>query len=272
MRTIAHISDLHFGAEDPVVAEALLAELDGRSAPAPSLLAVSGDLSQRAREPEFRAARAWLDRIPVPRLVVPGNHDVPLYDVVSRFLHPLDRYRALVTDELVPVHIDDELAVVGVSTARSFTIKDGRIDREQVARVAAILAEQGGRLKVLVAHHPFVLPPEARPGQRVDGADAAVPVLEDAGLELILSGHLHVAHLGDTAAFRSGDRAIVSVLAGTCMSVRRRGEPNGYNRILLDGEALRIVHRVWDGRAFADGAVKLYRREAGRWRKLAEAA
>jgi 3',5'-cyclic AMP phosphodiesterase CpdA len=272
VRTIAHISDLHFGAEDPVVAEALRAELDGRSAPTPSLLAVSGDLSQRAREPELRAARAWLDRIPVPRVVVPGNHDVPLYDLVSRFLHPLDRYRELVTDELVPVHIDDELAVVGVSTARSFTIKDGRIDREQVARVAAILAEQGDRLKVLVAHHPFVLPPAAGRGQRVDGAAAAVPALEDAGLELILSGHLHVAHLGDTAAFRSADRAIVTVLAGTCMSVRRRGEPNGYNRILLDGPALRIVQRVWDGRAFVDGAVKLYRRDAGRWRKLAEAA
>jgi len=273
MRTIAHLSDLHFGAEDPVVAEALLEELDGRAAPVPSLVAISGDLTQRAREPEFLACRAWLDRLPGPYLVVPGNHDVPLFDVVSRFLHPLQRYQQLITPDLMPRHVDDELSVIGVNTAHSFTVKDGRITHEETAAVAAWLAAQGDRYKILVAHHPFVVPPGVKHADRVDGAEAAVPVLEDAGLELILSGHLHVAYLGDTAMFRSQDRAIVAVHAGTCMSTRRRGEPNGYNRLSIDGDELRVLHRVWNGGfRFVDGAAKLYRRESGHWRKLAEAA
>jgi 3',5'-cyclic AMP phosphodiesterase CpdA len=102
MRTLAHISDLHFGKEDPPVADALLAELRER---APGLVAVSGDVTQRARAREFRAARAFLDRLPGVVLVVPGNHDVPLWDVVSRFARPLRNYRRHLTPELAPFFI-----------------------------------------------------------------------------------------------------------------------------------------------------------------------
>jgi 3',5'-cyclic AMP phosphodiesterase CpdA len=271
MSVIAHLSDLHFGSDDPEVAEALLAELDGRSLPVPTLVAISGDLTQRAREAQFRACRAWLDRLPGPYLVVPGNHDVPLFDVVRRFHHPFERYCRWINDELMPRYRDDELAVIGVNTAHSFTIKDGRLSEAQVGEVVAFLADAGTRCKVLVAHHPFVLPPGVARGDRVDGAEAAVPRLEDAGLDLILSGHLHTLFLGDTAAFRSLDRAIVAVQAGTGMSTRRRGEPNSYNRLLVEGDLLTILQRRWNGSVFVDAANKQYQRQAGRWRKLAEA-
>src|SRR5690349_4552927 len=99
MRILAHISDLHFGAEDPVVTRHLLADLASVD---PSLVIVSGDLTQRARRAEFQAARAWLAQVPFPQLIIPGNHDVPLFDVVRRFLSPLGRYQRLIAKELNP--------------------------------------------------------------------------------------------------------------------------------------------------------------------------
>src|SRR5436190_16940942 len=97
MRTIAHISDLHFGRLDPPVAEGLVADLADRK---PSLLVVSGDFTQRAREGQFRAAADFLKRLPTPQLLVPGNHDIPLYNLIRRFFFPLDRYRRIIGDEL----------------------------------------------------------------------------------------------------------------------------------------------------------------------------
>src|SRR5512132_2197917 len=132
MRTIAHLSDLHFGREDPVAVEALLDDL---ARVRPSVVAVSGDLTQRARVREFEKARAFLARVPFPKIVVPGNHDVPLFDVLRRFVSPLDRFRAYIPPSPDPIHVDAELVVVGISTARSLTWKSGRISHAQMARV-----------------------------------------------------------------------------------------------------------------------------------------
>ena len=260
MRTIAHISDLHFGTEDPEIAEALLGELDV------SLVVVSGDLTQRAREAQFAAARDWLARIDVPILVVPGNHDVPLFDVVRRFADPYGRYRRYITDDLDPVYVDDELAVSGINTAHSFTIKSGRISREQAEAAAARLRGAGNRWRIVVAHHPFVIPHgvDDRP---VDGAEVALPILRAADVDLVLTGHLHVAYEGDVAGFRSDDRTLVSINAGTCMSTRRRGEPNGYNRLVIAGDMLTIVHREWADDGFRDRAEKTYHRGAATLQK-----
>src|SRR4051812_2596140 len=128
MRTIAHISDLHFGRLDRSVAEGLVADLAERK---PSLLVVSGDFTQRAREGQFRAAAEYLKRLPQPQLVVPGNHDVPLYDVVARFFSPLAGYRRIISSDLRPLYRDEEMLVLGVNTARSFTHKSGWISEEQ---------------------------------------------------------------------------------------------------------------------------------------------
>ncbi|HEX7558185.1 MAG TPA: metallophosphoesterase, partial [Usitatibacter sp.] len=122
MRTLVHISDLHFGRVD----SALLVPLRERiEALAPHLVVVSGDLTQRATREQFREAKAFLDTLPQPQVVVPGNHDVPLYNVFQRVLSPLGKYLSIVTSDLEPSYIDDEIAVVGVNTARSLTWKRG---------------------------------------------------------------------------------------------------------------------------------------------------
>lgn len=263
MRSIAHISDPHFGSEDLRLVDALLAELDGRSAPVPTLVAVSGDLTQRARPRQFEAARRFLDRLPCPHLAVPGNHDVPRA-LVERLVRPLARYRRYIGADLSPVYFDAELAVVGVDTAHGWTLKRGRITHAQMSNACARLGASGAEWRLLVAHHPFVVPFRGSKKDVVGGAAAALAQLDACGLDVVLSGHLHRPFIGgDAAGFRDDEHRIVQVHAGTCISTRLRGEANGYNRLELDGAILTTVHRVWDGRRFVDGASKAYERCLG---------
>src|SRR5438045_8810323 len=132
MPVIAHISDLHFGTEDPAIAQGLLEDL---AQVQPNLVVNSGDLTQRARVRQFIAARTFLDRIPFPQLTVPGNHDIPLYDMTRRFLAPLARYRRYIAKDLCPMFQTEQLAVMGVNTARSFTWKNGRISLDQIGQI-----------------------------------------------------------------------------------------------------------------------------------------
>ncbi|CAN5732131.1 metallophosphoesterase [soil metagenome] len=259
MTTIAHISDLHFGTEDPAIHAALLAELDGVTVPAPTLVAISGDLTQRAREREFELGRVFLDRLRAPYLVVPGNHDLPLYNVFARLTDGLRRYRTMITSDLTPSYTDEVMAVVGVATPHGFTIKDGRISAAQTAEACARLGPDDGRWKIVVAHHPLVVPEGAEDGDRADGADAALVTFRHAGINMILTGHLHVAFNTD-AAMRSDDHRVINVHAGTCMSTRTRGEPNSYNRITFVGDEVTIRLRTWRESQFVDGTEKVYRR------------
>jgi 3',5'-cyclic AMP phosphodiesterase CpdA len=263
MRTIAHVSDLHFGTEDRRVADGLLADLDGTAAAKPSVVAISGDLTQRATAEQFKAARVFLDKLPVPYIVVPGNHDVPLYDLFSRFFRPLGRYKKYITRDLMPTFFDEEMAVIGAATAHGLTIKDGKISHDQLVAICQRVAPHPTHWKILVTHHPFLVPEKVPDRDRVDGADAALPHLEGCGIDVILTGHTHIAHMSEPA-FRTEDRKIVCVNSGTSISTRTRGEPNGYNRLVFDGDELAITHRVWNGVRFVDGPIKAYRRGPGR--------
>ena len=140
MRTIVHLSDLHFGRLDPRLVQPLLAAIRDLS---PELVAISGDLTQRARRTQFAEARSFIQALELPHLVVPGNHDVPLYDIARRFLRPLARYREFVADDLEP-SVDDEIAVIGLNSARSLTFGRGRLNARQIsARPSACAASTG---------------------------------------------------------------------------------------------------------------------------------
>ena len=269
MRVLAHISDLHFGREDPVVAEALVRDL---RVVRPHLVAVSGDLTQRARRAQFAAARAWLDRIPLPILVIPGNHDIPLFDVVRRFLRPLTRYRRRITPDLAPFHLDAELAVLGLNTARSNVWKNGRISVEQIETIRSRFCPLPGTLfKVIVAHHPFIPPPDDPSPPLVGRGLAALQVAADCGADLVLAGHLHVGYTGDVRAHHvSVRRSILVAQAGTAISHRTRGEANSYNVIRVDFPRVAFQVRAWDGRSFVPFRETRYMCEEEEWRKADE--
>jgi len=240
MRTLVHLSDLHFGAVNEAVLEPLRARLQ---ALAPDLLVVSGDLTQRAKPRQFEAARAFLATLPRPQIVVPGNHDVPLYNVYMRFFKPLERFRRLVTPDLEPTFIDEEIAVVGVNTSRSFVFKGGRINEEQVASVRSKLCDLPESVtKILVTHHPFDVPKGAHEDDQIVGrARMALERLADCGADVLLSGHLHTSHVGHTAErYRIAGLSALVVQAGTATSHRGRGEPNSFNVLQVQSHRIEV--------------------------------
>jgi 3',5'-cyclic AMP phosphodiesterase CpdA len=245
MRTLVHLSDLHFGRVDPVLLDplrALVHEL------APNVVVVSGDLTQRARSEQFEEAKAWLDTLPGPQIIVPGNHDISLYNVFRRFLAPLDRYKRYITDDLAPVYIDDEIAVLGVNTARSLTFKDGRVNKEQVEKIRTTLSGLPAEVtRVVVTHHPFDLPQGAEEEDLVDRAHMAMDVFAELGVDLLMAGHLHMSHAGNTQArYKISEYAALVVQAGTATSTRGRGEVNSFNVIRIEPLRIEVDRYGWD--------------------------
>ena len=238
MRTVVHLSDLHFGREDPAVIAPLA---DAVLALRPDVIAVSGDLTQRARASQFRSAKRFLERIGCAQVVVPGNHDVPLFNLLARFTRPLGGYLRHITTNLTPSYVDDEIFVIGANTTRSFTIKGGAIRRTHVEQIAHRLSESGDRLvKIVVAHHPFdisygVSSRRTRP--------IVVDRLVDAGADVLLTGHLHVTYAGHTAErYSLRGRSAIVVEAGTALSTRVRDERNAFNVLLIEPSLIRVQH------------------------------
>lgn len=240
MRKIAHISDTHFGRTDSRVVDSLveiITELE------PDVVVVSGDLTQRARSSQFIEARAFLDRLPKPQIVVPGNHDVPLYNVYKRFIDPLKNYKKYITDDLMPFFGDDDLAVIGLNTARSLTIKDGRVNEDQVETIRQRLDHLDETvMKIIVTHHPFDLPGGYDEDFIVGRADEMMPKIAECGADVFLSGHLHVSSITNSAhryRLDSGKSALI-IQAGTATSNRHRGEANSFNLVEIDQPFLTV--------------------------------
>ncbi|HEY0080036.1 MAG TPA: metallophosphoesterase family protein [Pyrinomonadaceae bacterium] len=272
MRTIIHLSDLHFGRIDEAVVEPLAETVNGL---APDVVVVSGDLTQRARSEQFQEAREFLDTLPSPQIIVPGNHDVPLYNVFKRFLQPLDNYRQYITEDLEPFYSDEEIAVMGINTARSLTIKDGRINEEQVARIRERLCPYGDEVtKIVVTHHPFDLP-EGHDRERdlVGRARMAIEMLARCGADLLLAGHLHLSHTGHTAKrYNTEGHSALVVQAGTATSTRGRGEANSFNCIRVKHPLINVVRYSWrpERAGFAPGSSESFRHMPGGWERLSD--
>lgn len=265
MRKIAHISDLHFGAADELVAGRLaecLSKLE------PHLVIVSGDLTQRARTAQFEAAKRFLASLPDPQLIVPGNHDVPLYNVYDRFVNPLEKFERIITGQLEPFVSDDEIAVAGINTTRSLTIKGGRINRQQAERLKKKLSALPREiLKVVVTHHPFDVPEGEDEDDIVGRAEESLPLIAEAGADVFLAGHLHKSHVAASTRrykLRDGYSALI-IQAGTATSERGRGEENSFNLLTFEYPRLIVERYACRDREgfFPDSAEVFVRGESG---------
>ncbi len=268
MRTLVHLSDLHFGRVDSEVLEPLRKRVHALS---PHLVVVSGDLTQRAKRGQFREAKAFLDALPQPQVVVPGNHDVPLYNVFQRVLSPLGRYRRIVTRDLAPEFIDDEIAVVGVNTSRSFVWKDGSINSRQLAHVKARICTLPDRVvKFVVTHHPFDVPDDHDDSDIVGEAERAMKVFAECGADVLLAGHLHRTHTTHSAErYKIEGHSALIVQAGTATSTRARGETNTFNCLRVTADDIAIERWQWNAqsKAFEPGSVERYLHATDGWHR-----
>ena len=266
MRTIVHLSDLHFGRLDARIIAPLVNRIE---AIRPDLIAISGDLTQRARPRQFQEARAFLNQLSRPKLVVPGNHDIPLFNVAARLLDPFGAYRRYISANLEPAHVDEEMAVIGLNSARALVAGGrGRLNMAQVAGAAARLgALATAPVKVIVTHHPFDLPEGFDSAHLVGRANAAMARLARAGADLFLAGHLHVSHVGHTAErYQIAGHSALVVQAGT-LSTRGRGELNSFNVLRFARPTMTIERYSWPfgGRTFEQSFEGKFRHTEDGW-------
>ena len=255
MRRIAHLSDLHFGRLAVDRVDALRVDLARNAI---NLIVISGDLTQRARHTEFEAARKFIREFGVPVVAVPGNHDIPAYNLFERFVAPNRRYNRYIAPYARDTYIDEELAVAAVDTAVrarfSFDWSGGRIRRKVAGAVTRwVVKKAQGRSVVVVAHHVLKsFSGSTTLGDRL--RNDALVTLARSGVDLVLGGHHHRAEARIFPDQGNAPGLVVSH-AATATSSRHREEDNSYNLIDVAKDTM-----TWSVRSFADGAFCLTKR------------
>lgn len=257
MSVLLQISDPHFGTVQPAVAEALV---EFAHAQRPDLLVLSGDITQRARPQQFSDARAFCDRLAIPAMLsLPGNHDIPLFDVWQRVFYPYRDYLRAFGPRIETTLQTAAVRVIGVKTTRRWRHKNGEVSAAQVERVVAELQDAGpGQLRVVVVHQPVMVLRDEDEHDRLRGWEPAVRAWAAAGADIVMGGHIHLPYVCEMSSQVAGlERRIWCVQAGTALSSRvRREAPNSVNLLRHDpGQALCWVER-WD-HAAASGRFEL---------------
>jgi len=267
MTRILHLSDLHFGAHDQRLVDAVRAAADELK---PDLVVISGDFTQRARTEQFREACAFLEQLREGGhevLGVPGNHDVPLYDVLRRFLSPLARYRRFIDETLCPSVELPGVAVLGINTARSLTFKDGRINKDQVEFIRETFSRTSSEvMRILVTHHPlFALKVGVETERAIGRQELALDAVEESGVDIVLAGHNHHASSQDASDLVTRTGGVLVIQAGTATSTRVREQEQSFNTIEIAEALVTVTVHNWKGDRFEASDAQRYEWQDGKW-------
>ncbi len=242
MTRLVHLTDLHFGLHRAELVQPLQ---DAVLANRPDVVAVSGDLTQRALAGQFRAAMAFLHGLGVPLMVIPGNHDLPVFNPLARLLIPFGAYRRGATQDLTPVLTIGHLRLFGTNTADPFQWRGGVARMDEVDRVCRAMRQGPTDVtNILVCHHPFEEPSGFERGE-TENARAATQKLVDAGLHVILSGHLHHWTIGLGISDKSA-RPIFQIQTGTALCSRIGERDHGFSLMDFDGAGLSVTPWIVD--------------------------
>lgn len=246
---LMHVSDLHAGWPfNPDLAAMVAREAHALQ---PDLLVVSGDLVQRADfKIQWQVITSYLNQLPEPQLIIPGNHDVPLYNVFNRLFRPYSRYQRYISPDLNPVFELPGLAVVGGTTAHGWTVDGGRLSRSQLERLEeTFMRFPPGVCKIAVLHHHVINPAGSEGRRKIINAEATVELLDRCGVELLLCGHIHMSYIGSTLDVRPElSKGTIICQSGTTTSTRGKGREagrNSYNVIEIDDAVIRIAQHLY---------------------------
>ena len=257
------LTDLHFGRASPDLIQPLI---DSVAAANPDLVVIAGDFVQRARASQFRDARAFVDRLPHPWIAVPGNHDIPLFNILARAFAPRAAFRRWIAPETEPMVESPQTVIIGLDTTHRWSHQRGLIRPAQVDRVAAAIRDHGkDRTVIVMAHHPFHQAPEVEK-KVMKHAARALETWSDCGPHVILSGHLHTWTVEPFLAQKNRSMTL-QVHCGTGLSTRLRGEPNEFAILDVDGDrfsACRMIARPETLDYVADSQ-HVYRRTPTGW-------
>jgi 3',5'-cyclic AMP phosphodiesterase CpdA len=246
MTVLLQISDPHFGTEQPPVVEALLRLAQQIK---PAALVVSGDVTQRATRAQFTAAREFVSRISPPAVVaIPGNHDIPLFNVIARMFYPYAGFERAFGTDLEPEWHSDDFLVIAVNTTRPTRHKDGEVSPEQILRVSKRLASASARqIRIVVTHQPVHVLRDTEVHNRLHGHAEAVQAWSRAGADVIMGGHIHLPYIAPLHEhYEDLQRRCWVVQAGTAVSSRvRRRHPNSVNLIKREDGHICLAER-WD--------------------------
>ncbi len=271
MTRILHLSDPHFGASDPTVAAAFL---NRAAAMEPQLTILSGDLTMRARRGELKAAKEFFDQLPEPRVLIPGNHDIPLINQpFDRFFHSFGRFQETFGGELEPELVASGVHVVSVNSSRPFGFhsdwSEGRLSRRQLARMKQKFQDgPAGHCRILVLHHPLL-------ALQIPGRAVVRPlmelmqVLEEAQVDLVMCGHFHRSQIRATGL--SGSWKTIISQAPTVCSTRLQGEPQGFHEIRLKEDRIEAVHHVYQSSVFVEAGAWSFAKGSNGWGDVSNA-
>lgn len=242
---IVQLADLHFGAEDPRAMDAAAAQIADLQ---PDVIVVSGDMTQRGRHDEFEAARTWIDALDRPTLIVPGNHDTPLLNLVSRASSPFQRHHGYFEDHSTPQCVGD-IRIDGLNTARGWQVRSNWAEGSvRLAHLEDILDEHAGddMIRMLACHHPFRSPRDAPLRTRTRRGAAASEILAASRVSVLLTGHVHTPH---AELITEATGSYLAITAGT-LSTRLRSAPAAFNSLDISGDAMTVNTHNFDGGEF----------------------
>jgi 3',5'-cyclic AMP phosphodiesterase CpdA len=271
---VLHASDLHFG--EPFRAEVGEAFARQAAQMAPDLIIISGDLTQRAKVGEYEQARAFLDRLPaVPRVVTPGNHDVPLYRFFERMFDPYRNYKTYIAEDLDTVTRLPGAVIVALNSAAPHTaITNGRIRDHQIRLAADVFSSAAAdEARIIVSHHHFAPAPDYEGDTQLPRAKEILEAFSDMGVELIFGGHLHRAYIGNSLDVHPGrDRqhGVIIVQSGTTTSRRGRAREqakNSFNTVRIAAQHVEITHYMYfeETQGFRPFSTHAFPRRESRW-------
>lgn len=264
MQKIIHISDIHFGREEKSIVDALIAKINKED---PNIIVVSGDLTQRAKKREFQKAEMFLNELDFPKVIIPGNHDIPLYNLFERVINPFRKFDIYFQN--FNRYENDELSIVGLNSVRNLRWKSGKLTIDYLENSTAQLKKKDNiKLNIVVMHHNLLHLPSSKESGKLFRTKLMQKWIFDNKIDLILFGHDHKSMIKPILFDDDNIFDFILIQAGSATSTRRRGNSNSFNLITFENSVMQISVQTYIENKFETSFKQKYIKHTKGWGKI----